>query len=288
MPDYSYYYPENIEEALQVLAGVRGVRIIAGGTELLPRIRSGVEKGDVLLDITRAGLNFVEAENGQVRIGAATPLCVLEESSEIKRLFPALTQAASEVGGMQTRNLGTLGGNICTGVPSADLAPPLMAYGARAIIRSLAGERVVPLEEFFLAPRRTAVGQGEMVTAVELDIPSGARGASFGKIGRRRAMRLSVVSAAACLEVREGVLKNVRLAMGTVGPVPVRLIRTEACLEGREMCGGALETVAEVMRGEISPRDSVRASAEYRREIAAVLLRKNISSAYQQAAAGGK
>lgn len=288
MPGYSYYYPENKEEALQVLAGVRGVRIIAGGTELLPRIRSGVEKIGVLMDITRAGLNYVEAGNGLVRIGAATPLSVLEESGQIKRLFPALAQAASEVGGMQTRNLATLGGNICTGVPSADMAPPLMAYSARARICSLAGERLVPLDQFFLAPRRTAAGQGEMVTEVELEIPSGARGSAFYKIGRRRAMRLSVASAAACLEVREGVLKNVRLAMGAVGPVPVRLIRTEAFLENREMSGGALDTAAGIMRGEISPRDSVRASAEYRREIAAVLLRRTLSSACQQAAAGGK
>lgn len=287
MPDYSYFYPKTLGEALKVLAAVGEVKVIAGGTELIPRIRGGLEKPGVLLDITGTGLDFIEARGNLLKIGAATPLCEVEHDSCIKGIFPALAEAASEIGGMQTRNLGTVGGNICTGVPSADLAAPLLAYGARARIRSLSGERLVPLNEFFLAPRRIAVGKCEMVTEIEIDIPANNTGSAFGKIGRRRAMRLAVVNAAACLELSGGLLQNVRLAMGTVSPVPLRLIQTEAFLKGREFSNQTLDVATGIMCGEISPRDSIRGSAEYRREIAAVLLKRTLSRAYHQVLAGG-
>jgi carbon-monoxide dehydrogenase medium subunit len=189
---------------------------------------------------------------------------------------------------MQTRSLGTVGGNICNGTPSADLTIPLLAYGARIRVRSLAGERMIKLCDFFLAPRRTALRKGEIVTAIELFTPRSNCGAAFGKVGRRRAMRLAVVNAAACLKMEGGVVRDVRLAMGTVAPIPVRLYRTEEFLRGRELTPPLLEEATAMMAGEISPRSSVRASAEYRREIAGVLLKRILTGALIRALAGGK
>lgn len=287
MSAYSYVYPRTLAEVLQVLSKEKNVRILAGGTEILPRLRKGLEKPGILLDISRTDLNYIKLKENRFAIGAATLIDSIEYDHKVRHSLSALAEAAFEVGGVQTRNLGTIGGNICMAIPSADLVIPLLVFDAMVKIRSLAGEKKVPLESFFLGPRRTILAPDEIVTEISVETPPEVSGSAFYKIGRRKAMRLSVLNAAAYLEIEDNVLKNVRLAMGTVAPVPLRLHHTETFLTGRPYGQEQIAGAARILQEEISPRDSARASAWYRREIAPVVLERVITRAYERAVERG-
>ncbi len=288
MSAYSYVYARTLDEVLGILAQEKDVRILAGGTEILPRLRKGIEKPGILLDISRTELNYIKLEGNQLRIGAAAIINSLENDSRVKSLFPALAEAAAEVGCMQTRNLGTIGGNIGVAIPSADLVIPLLVFDAIIKIRSLAEEKEVPLASLFLGPRRTILASNEIITEIMVKTPRKISGSAFFKVGRRKAMRLSVLNAAAYLETNGGTLENVRLAMGTVAPVPLRLHHTESFLTGRPYGKEQIKAAARILQEEINPRDSVRATAAYRREIAPVVLEMVIDAAYARATERGK
>lgn len=288
MSAYSYVYPRTLAEVLLVLSKEKDVRVLAGGTEILPRLRRGLEKPGILLDISRTELNYIKLEENRFGIGAATLIDSIEYDHKIKNSLPALAEAAFEVGGVQTRNLGTIGGNICVAIPSADLVIPLLVFNAMLKIRSLVGEKEVPLASFFLDPRRTILAPDEIVTEIMIKTPPKVSGSAFCKIGRRKAMRLSVLNAAAYLEIEDNVLKNVRLAMGTVAPVPLRLYHTETFLTGRPYGKEQIAGAAKILQEEINPRDSMRASASYRREIAPVVMERVIAKAYERAMERGR
>ncbi len=272
-----YFRPTSLDEAFRLVREHPGARWIAGGTDLFGRHRPTVPGGDPAVLISLRRIPELRGIDGDdvIRVGAATPLADLAASPVVRGAFPALAAAARAIGSPQIRSVGTVGGNISNASPCADLAPPLLAAGARVEIRAPGGGRVVALEEFFVGPKQTCLQPGEVITAVLIDRPDAVSREVFLRRGRVR-MDLAQVSLAVRLELRGGRCRAVRIAAGAVAPTPRRLVETERLLEGGAPDGARVAAAAEQARCEIAPISDLRASAEYRRRLTGVFLARAI------------
>lgn len=269
--------PTSLQEALKLLAERPGARPIAGGTDLVVQLRDGRRKADVLVDLTRTGLDGIKEIDRGLVIGASTPMDVIATHPLVKSRFPALAGAAGQVGAWPIQCRATLGGNLGNGSPAADTAPALLVAGASVTIASVRGQRQLALEELFVAPGRTALKPNELIVSVLL--PAARLGTGrrlverFVKVGPRREQIISVVSMAGrAIVAADGRLELVRLAFGSVAPTPVRARATERLLD-RQVLDDRLRREALAAVGEdVRPIDDVRASASYRRLAVATLL----------------
>lgn len=269
--------PTSLQEALKLLAERPGARPIAGGTDLVVQLRDGRRRADVLVDLTRTGLDGIKEIDRGLVIGASTPMDAIATHPLVKSRFPALAGAAGRVGAWPIQCRATLGGNLGNGSPAADTAPALLVAGASVTIASVRGQRQLPLEELFVAPGRTALKPNELIVSVLL--PAARLGTGrrlverFVKVGPRREQVISVVSMAGrAIVAADGRLELVRLAFGSVAPTPVRARATERLLD-RRVLDDRLRREALVVVGEdVRPIDDVRAPASYRRLAVATLL----------------
>ena len=267
VPRIKYLKPRTLEEVIELLTKIRGSRVLAGGTDLLVDLKTGRVSAEALVDIGAIReLRGVEDLGDRIRIGAATRLQEIVESDVVARELPLLRNAVESVGSWQIRNLATVGGNLCNASPAADTAPPLLAYEAELVIVGPRGTRAVPITKFFTGYRRTALEEGEILKEIVIGKRAWS-GWSYIKLGRRSSFTLSIVSVAVLTSTRGGVLEDVRIALGSVAPTPIRAYRAEGYLRGREVSLEVLERAAEIAREEVSPIDDVRASAWYRREM---------------------
>jgi carbon-monoxide dehydrogenase medium subunit len=267
VPRIKYLKPRTLEEAIELLTKIRGSRVLAGGTDLLVDLKTGRVGAEALVDIGAIReLRGVEDLGDRIRIGAATRLQEIVGSDVVARELPLLRNAVESMGSWQIRNLATVGGNLCNASPAADTAPPLLAYEAELVIVGPRGTRVVPITKFFTGYRRTALEEGEILKEIVIGKRTWS-GWSYIKLGRRSGFTLSIVSVAVLTSTRGGVLEDVRIALGSVAPTPIRAYRAEGYLRGREVSLEVLERAAEIAREEVSPIDDVRASAWYRREM---------------------
>ncbi len=275
-------FPRTRAELFQTLAEP-GARVLAGGTDLLVRLRSGRETAAALVSLDKIPeLRGISETGGEglgrgLRLGATTTHAELLAHPLVRARLPMLAQALSELGSPPIRNMGTLGGNICTASPAGDTLPPLMALGAEVELASArphgAGTRRLPLAEFITGPGRTALAPGEVLAAVHVPLPGAGWMQHFEKVGRRNALAVAVVSLAALLRTeRGGTVAEARLAWGSVGPTVWRCPEAEAVLVGRRLSLTALGEAAAVVRAHVKPMDDVRASADYRRTVAGNLL----------------
>lgn len=271
MPEIEYLRVSDLEEALQILSREKDTKVLAGGTDLVVDMKVGRYKPRVVLDITGVKeLRFILDEGDRIRIGALTRIQEIVESSIVRRKIPVLAEALSELGSWQIRNMATIGGNLCNASPAADSAPPLLVHEAKARLTSLEGSREVSLEEFFTGPGSTVMRPDELLQ--EVIIPRGrSRGSSFIKISRV-SMDLAIASASTYVEVDGDSITNVRVALGSVAPRPIRARRCEAALTGRRINESTLREVAEIVASEISPIDDVRSTAWFRREVSKTLV----------------
>ncbi len=268
--------PESLEDALALLAG-DAPRVLAGGTDLYPALQDGPAPA-ALLDITRIkGLCGITRMDDGWRIGATTrwsDIC----AADLPPCFDGLKQAGAEVGSIQIQNAGTIAGNICNASPAADGVPPLLVLDAIVELAGAGGVRHLPLADFILGPRRTALRDAEIVTA--LMVPDRAGQGAFLKLGARRYLVISMAMVAARVAMDGGKIADLAVAVGACGPVAARLPELEAVLTG---C--ALADVADIVEGiplpQIAPIDDVRASATYREEAACGLIVRAITQAAQ-------
>ncbi len=274
---FEVHRPGSLQEALEILEKHgEDVRPIAGGTDLVLAVRSGALKVGHIMDITRIPeLRTLDLDGDTLIVGAAVTISELLELEVVRERLPALWEAMYWLGSPQIRNVATLVGNICNASPAADTAPPLMIYDARVRILGPGGKRVIPIEEFFVHVKKTVLEPGEMVGFVEIPIKEGFR-SRFRKIGKRRAEVLSIVNAAVGFFFGNGRMEGVRIALGSVAPTPIRARTAEAVLEGKEPSMELVEEAASRAREETRPITDVRASAEYRREMSFVLVRRLI------------
>ena len=288
LPEFGYLAPATLDELLNTLRRVGGeAKILAGGTDLLVRMKQGVLRPKYLVSLRRVKeLRGIEDRGDCVVIKAATRLRDIERSEVIRQYFTALHEAVEWMGSVQIRNMATIGGNLCNASPAADTAPPLLVFDASVRILSAGGERVVPLKDFFRGPGRTVLREDEVLAEILVPKPTAPTGSAFIKVARV-AMDLAKVSVAVALRMDGGVVSDVRVALGSVAPTPIRAYRTEEFLKGRELSEEVLEKAAEIVRGEVKPITDVRSTAEYRRFVSGVILKDALRKARDRLLGGG-
>ena len=264
----AYHCPATLADAVALLSE-EGRTVIAGGTDLLvnPRYMAGVRE---VVDIRRLGLDYISEENGWLHIGAGATMRSVASHPIVQSLADGiLARGAAVCGSPNIRNMATLAGNVASALPSADTPPALLALDTQVVLVGGQGERIVPLNQFFIGPARS-VRERELIR--ELRIPLEARDSMHGgfyKIGRT-AEDISMVNAVATLIVREGVITAARLVLGAVAPIPLRILTAEDALLGQAPVEETFQRVAGIVREEVRPISDHRASAEYRRRMSGV------------------
>jgi len=278
---FEYFRARSIEEATSLLEKFgEEAKLVAGGTDLVPQLKARETKPGCLVDIGEIkDLDYIEDFRGGLRIGAVTTHDTLQRSSLVARKTLALAEAAREVGNVQIRNLGTIGGNLANASPAADTAPPLIVSGASLKILGPGKERLVPAEDFFTSVNRTVLQTNELLAEIQIPSPPVNTGEAFIKLGRRAGPDLSIASAAAKVTVENNMCRDIRLALGSVAPTPLRARKTEDFLRGEQLEGRIIEECSQIVAKEIKPISDVRASAEYRTDIAKFLVRNAVQTA---------
>jgi len=249
--------------------------VLAGGTDVVPQLRSRKLAADCFLDLMALGLGEIREVDGGVIVGATCTMTQVAASPVIQKHFPALAKGAASVGAVQTRGLATVGGNSVNAAPGADTFPALLVYDAQHIVASASGERRVPAAEFITGLGKTQLKEGELLTGIFLPLPKADFKSDFIKFGRRRALALAVVNVGLGAEVSGGVIKNARVAIGACAPTPVRAVTAEQYLEGKTFEQICFDELTKLVQGSINPRkESIRASGEYRMGLAPALVTK--------------
>lgn len=280
---YGYHRPSTLDEAFRLAAEIPGATYVAGGTDLLVQMRNGRPEPPALISLRRVTeLGGIESSS-RVRIGAAVPLSDVQVHPVVAERFPALVESIASLGSRQIRNVATVGGNLCNASPAADTAPPLLVYGASVELRDTHGSREMTLEEFLLGPGQTALRPGEILTAVLLGPPAEGTRSVFLRKGRVK-MDLPIASVAALVERDGATCTRVRIAAGAVAPVPLRLKRSEAEVEGAHLTAEIRARAREAARGEISPITDLRSTEDYRRHLTGVFVERVLERLADEAA----
>ena len=271
---FEYHAPTSLKEALDLLSRYGGeAALLAGGTDLLVKAKQRLVEPRHIVNIKSVKeLNGIEEKDDGIHIGAATKLRAIEKSETIRDKLPVLQEAVKTIGSVQIRSMATIGGNLCNASPAADSATALLAVDAKACTISSEGARTLPIEEFFLGPGQTALKPNELLAKVSLPfLPEGC-GAAFRKIGRT-SLDIATVNIATMLRLEEDIVIDCKIALGAVAPTPIRVRKAEETLKGKELTDKALQATAKTVSESISPITDIRATAEYRREVSAALLR---------------
>ena len=280
---FSYFEPLQLDEAIQFLAEHEdGVYPLAGGTDLLVRMKRGDLKASCLVNLKRIpGLDEITRESGQgMHIGPLTSISALETSASVRLHYPVLARAAGLLGTPSIRNLGTLGGNVGRASPAADLVPALIVLKALVSIAGPDGNRRAEIEKVFAGPGKTTLGRGELITDFFVPEPSPETGAAYLKLGRREGVDCALVGAAVLLVLSgDREVKEARIALSAVGPTPIRARKAEEALVSGPLTSGRIWKAAQVASGETFPISDVRCSGAYRKEMVAVLTRRALEQA---------
>jgi CO/xanthine dehydrogenase FAD-binding subunit len=280
LPKLDYVRAESVEEVLKLLEKGDGkVKIYAGGTDVIPRLKTrAIPAPALLVDLKGIpDLDYVTLDGeGRLRIGALASIFSVANAPLVKQNFPMLAQAVGSIASIQVQNRGTVVGNICNAVPSADSAPALLCLGARAVCVGPRGERTIGLESFFKGPNQTVLDSDEIVKELRVPpVPEGGKG-TYTKLSPRRRMDLAVVGVAALVQEEKGKIQDIRIGLGAVAPTPRRALKTEAVLRGAKVSEGKIVEAAKTASEESEPIDDHRASAEYRRMMVEVLVNRII------------
>lgn len=273
IPPFDYKTPNTIEEACDLLWKAEGrAKIIAGGTDLVIGLRSGVRTPHSLIDIGRIKeLRKIEERNGTVSIGAAVTHSEIAASSLVKKYGKVLSDAASEIGSPQIRNLGTIGGNIVNASPSADTIPPLMVLNAKGKVVSKEGERQVSLYQLFKGPYETNLKPHELLVQITFQKLSSNMKSSFIRLARRDAMAIARMSVAIILRIEKNRIKDVRIAVGSVTPTPQRMSGAEVFLKGKSPDEESLQKASLKVSDTMIRQSGIRPSTSYKRPVVEAL-----------------
>jgi carbon-monoxide dehydrogenase medium subunit len=281
----TYLVPASLDEALKMLADYEGqARVIAGGTDLIPQLKTKERTVKCLVDVGRlAELKGIHSQDGVMRIGAGVTHQQIAAAPLLRETAAALAEGAAAVGSPQIRYMGTIGGNIVNAQPAADTAIPLLALDAEVEIASNDGVRRQPLGDLYERPGVSKVdASAEIVVAFRFGALHGTRGSAFARLAKRRSLSLPILNAAAVafLDEEGAFFEDVRLAVGPVALTPFRARKAEEALRGQPVDGEAVEGALAIASEEAQPRTNpLRGSAEYRREMVKVLLGRALDRA---------
>ena len=287
MNKFEYLLPGTIDEAISLLVshGERA-RFIAGGTDVMVKVKEGKISPRYLVSLRRIqGLDHIILKDGELRIGALVTHRMLELSPVIRKEFPILIDAVTNIGSVQIRNVATIGGNIVNAVPSADGAIPLITLGAQVRIRGPKGERSMALEDLFIGPGQTLLETGEILLEFVIPRLPPRTGAAYCKHTRRAAMELPLLGVAALISLADDRLTcmEARIGLGVLAPTPMRAKNAETLLRGQKLSDEVLRRAGKAAAEECKARDSIRGEAWYRREMVEVLVPRMARLAMERA-----
>jgi CO/xanthine dehydrogenase FAD-binding subunit len=257
-----------------------GATLIAGGTDLMVKMRAGSARPRLLVDISRVDeLREVSMHPSGLTIGSAALVAEVLASPPVSTNYPLLATVLRSLGSTQIRNRATLGGNLANASPAADSPLALLAYDARVTLAGAGTERALPLHAFFLGPGRTALRRGEYIRSIDVPTPRTDWDVFFHKVGRRRALTIAITSVAGLIALRGRAVVDVRVTAGSVAPTPIRLRAVEDLVRGRELDEEQIAAAHAAALREVSPIDDVRATALYRRTVTADLVARFLREA---------
>jgi carbon-monoxide dehydrogenase medium subunit len=287
--DFEYFAPKTVKEALSLLSKYKEeAKIIAGGQSMLIIMKQGLFTPEYLIDIKGiAALDYIKYDDKQgLKIGALTIHRTIEKSSVIQKYFPVLSEMERNLATIQTRNWGTIGGNICHGDPAGDPAPVFIALKAKLKLASLAGERIIDVEEFSKDYLEVALEPGEMLSEIQIPTPAPHTGTAYDKLMVMKG-DMGIIGAAVSitLDSGNGVCKDARIALGNCYSVPLRAKKAEKKFIGKVLNDALFAEAGEVASVEVDPPADVHGSAEYRKEMVKVFVRRVATKALERARA---
>lgn len=276
MNQFNYISPKNKEEALRILKEERvKACIVAGCSNVLPNIRDKNLTLKFLVDISDIEeLRGINKKKDKICIGPLTTIAELINSELILKESKVLIQAAEQFADPLVRNNATIGGNLVTASPAADMAVPLLTLDALIKIESVGQKREVKLRDFFLEPGKTVLQDDEMIVGIEFEQSDINKNGYFIKLGQRKAMAIAIASIAVNLEVKQNKIIQIRIAMGSVAPTPIKLTVTEEFLKDKVINDKLVEEAMDRVREEVEPISDIRASTEYRRYVSGILFKR--------------
>jgi CO/xanthine dehydrogenase FAD-binding subunit len=274
LPGYELISPSGLADALRLLATEPGVwQPFAGGTDLMVLLESGKLAHKNYLNIWNLNeLRGIEDTPEFVTLGALTTYTDVQAYPILQEEFPMLCQAASETGGLAIQNRGTIGGNIVNASPAADSPPALLVYDAELELVSIGGARWVPYHGFHTGYKQTVKRPDELLTRIRIPRTTNGLQQYYRKVGTRKAQAISKVCLAACARMKEHLIEDVRLAFGSIAPIPLRCVNTESVLRGAKLDGATVATAKAELAREISPIDDIRSTRNYRLRVSVNLI----------------
>lgn len=290
LPKFEYHEPSTLEEALQLLSELGGnAKVLAGGTDLLVKMKQKIDKPRHVISVARVpGLAEVIPRNGHgVTVGAGVTAATLSRHELVRDRFEPLALAAARLGAPMIRNRATIGGNLVNGRPAADLPPACMVLDASLKLKSVSGERDVPVHEFFRGPGETVIEPHELLVSINMETPEPWSGGAYIKLGARKTLEISMVNVAVMLTLQspDGLIVDARIALGAVAPTPVRAFAAEDLLVGAAPSDELFQRAGEVGVGMCSPITDHRGTMEYRCMMIEVLTKRALGVALQRAKA---
>lgn len=281
LPKFAYLKPGSMDEALQLLGKGEKEKILvyAGGTDVIPKLKGRlINAPEALLDIKGIpDLDYISYDDKTgLKIGALASIYAVANAAVVRKQYPILSQAAKSIASTQVQNRGTLVGNICNAVPSADSAPALLCLDAKVVCVSKGGARTVALEKFFAGPNLTDLRADEIVKEIQIPPMIPGSGGVYIKLSPRRKMDCALVGVAVVIAADNGVFRNVRIGLGAVAPTPIRALKAEQRLIGEPISEAAITEAAKAASIATMPIADHRASAEYRRMMVEVLVKRAI------------
>ena len=280
VPQYRLVVPTALDEALELLAREPGRwRPFAGGTDLMVLLEAGKLPHRNYINIRHLKeLRFIDVSDQHVTLGALTTYTDVQANPVLREEFPMLCQAASETGGLAIQNRGTLGGNIMNASPAADSPPALLAYDAALELLSVHGSRWVSYEGFHTGYKQMSIRPDELLGRIRLPRTTRSLKHYYRKVGTRKAQAISKICFAAVIQTSDDEITDLRIALGSVAPIPIRCLKTEASLRGKTISQPLLEAGRAELAREIVPIDDLRSTANYRTTVSLNLLEDFLSS----------
>lgn len=284
---FDYCKVDSVANAIEALERMgKKAKIIAGGTDLLIKIKNGDWAPESIVDITPiSSISEIKVEGAnKVKIGAAVSHARICEAFKNDDKLAALFEASSQLGSPQVRNLATIGGNVCNAAPSAETAPALIALDCKALIDGPGGEREMKLEDFFKGPSKNSLEDLEILTGLQIEKQSSNSGSAYLRLSSRNALDIAVVNVGVFIKLDSSrKIECARICLGAVAPTPIRALKAENALLGEALNDKLLEEAGSLAKADSVPISDVRSSATYRKEMVEVLTKRALKIAYERA-----
>ena len=284
-PAFEYLRPNTISEAIALLQQHgEDAKILSGGQSLIPMMKLRIARPGYLIDINRiSGLSYITEEGGFLKIGGLTREAELESSPVIRAKYPILLDTAHVIADPQVRNLATVAGNLAHGDPANDHPATMLALGAQVVATGAHGERIIPIEEFFLSLFSTALQPGEILTEIRIPVPPARSGGAYLKLERKVGDFATAAVAAQVTLDGKGAAQRVGIALTNVGPTPIKAKKAEDFLRGKKLDEANIRQAAQLAAEDAQPSSDLRGPAEYKKGLVKELAKRSLSRAAERA-----